>query len=180
MASPSLCRFPSVYKLDLIGDCFMAASGLNLSNNRQEPPARPAESAAASSSRPGGTGGKTPAELAKMETATENAAAMLVFAEAILEASSHCRFPHNGEPVRLRIGVHTGRVTSGVLGQVRRKFTIIGRTVRGLPSGGREGLHAADLIQDHARHVYCFTHSTHTARVNLFCLKNSMVLPVLR
>ena len=109
---PSLCRFPSVYKLDLIGDCFMAASGLNLSNNRQEPSTKPADSAAAA------------------ETATENAAAMLVFAEAILESSSHCFFPHTGEPVRLRVGVHTGRVTSGVLGQVRRKFTIIGKTVR--------------------------------------------------
>ena len=27
-----LDRFPDVYKLDLIGDCFMAASGLNLNN----------------------------------------------------------------------------------------------------------------------------------------------------
>ena len=107
----------------------MAASGLNLSNNRQEPLARVAESAAAPSSQTGGSA-KTPTEL-KMETATGNAAAMLEFAEAILEASSRVFFPHNGQPVRLRVGVHTGRVTSGLLGQVRRKFTIIGRTVRG-------------------------------------------------
>ena len=63
------------------------------------------------------------------EAATDSAAEMLEFAEAILSEAHRFTLPHTGAPVRVRVGIHTGRVTSGVIGVTRRKFTILGSTV---------------------------------------------------
>jgi class 3 adenylate cyclase len=58
-----------------------------------------------------------------------HAASMLEFAEAMLKVARGIILPHTGEAVQLRIGIHTGRVTSGLVGQTRRKYTIIGSAV---------------------------------------------------
>ena len=68
--------------------------------------------------------------MSQAEAAADSAAEMLEFAEAILSEAHRFTLPHTGAPVRVRVGVHTGRVTSGVVGQTRRKFTILGSTVR--------------------------------------------------
>ena len=38
------------------------------------------------------------------------------FAKAMLAEARHVRLPHTGEPVRMRVGIHSGPATSGVVG----------------------------------------------------------------
>ncbi|GAX79595.1 hypothetical protein CEUSTIGMA_g7036.t1 [Chlamydomonas eustigma] len=146
-----LKNFPEVYKLDLIGDCFVAASGLSHTSNGtvSNLDGRPARQSArgvsfkrgtASSFSMGGLRGLSkescpisvedsegcPPPLTQAEI---HAASMLEFAEAMLHVAKGIVLPHTGEAVQLRIGVHTGRVTSGLVGQTRRKYTIIGSAV---------------------------------------------------
>ena len=37
--------------------------------------------------------------------------------------------PHNGEPVLVRVGLHSGSCTSGLLGSKPPKFTVFGDTM---------------------------------------------------
>jgi ubiquitin carboxyl-terminal hydrolase 48 len=51
------------------------------------------------------------------------------FAKDILRCSGEVRMPHNGEPVSIRIGLHTGACVSGLIGTKLPKFSIFGDTM---------------------------------------------------
>ena len=82
-------RFPAVYKVETIGDCYMTAAGLFTTDAN------------------GGRrlGGVVP----------DHAQAALEFARAALEALRDVRTPL-GHPVRVRLGLHSGPCMSGVVG----------------------------------------------------------------
>lgn len=40
----------------------------------------------------------------------------------MLRASREVRMPHTGQPVRLRVGLHSGPATSGVVGERMPRF----------------------------------------------------------
>ncbi len=42
--------------------------------------------------------------------------------QAMLRASREVRMPHTGQPVRLRVGLHSGPATSGVVGERMPRF----------------------------------------------------------
>ncbi|GLC39261.1 hypothetical protein PLESTM_000871000 [Pleodorina starrii] len=83
---------PPVYKVQIIGDAYMVATGL----------------------------------LADDPT---HAATACLFALACLREAAQILDPCDGRPLRLRIGVHSGPVVSGVVGRMRRQYSVFGDTV---------------------------------------------------
>ncbi|KAL6750759.1 nucleotide cyclase, partial [Haematococcus lacustris] len=74
-----------------------------------------------------------------LEEAAQDAAAVVGFAkEMLMRARNPCcpwspfvqvHMPHNGQQVTLRIGIHSGKLVSGMLGTRLPKFTLFGDTM---------------------------------------------------
>ena len=66
-------EMPGLYKVETIGDCYMASSGLLVENE-------------------------------------DHARQLVQFAQCMLESAQAVRNPATGEPVQIRVGIHSGRV----------------------------------------------------------------------
>ncbi|GIL81263.1 hypothetical protein Vretimale_1176 [Volvox reticuliferus] len=124
----SLTDVYGVYKVETIGDCYMVAGGLV---------ARDGD-------------GYGPAVRGQGDTDPLHAMRVLAFARAMLEEAAKVALPSTGEPVQLRIGIHSGPATSGVVGQKMPRFCLFGDTINTasrMESTGRPG----------AIHVSCAT-----------------------
>ncbi|KXZ44772.1 hypothetical protein GPECTOR_62g887 [Gonium pectorale] len=102
----SLCDIYGVYKVETIGDCFMVVGGLITVDE---------------------DGFK-----AVRQDGSEDelhAVKVMSFAKAMQREVHGITMPHNGEPLRLRVGLHSGPVTSGIVGSKMPRFCLFGDTV---------------------------------------------------
>jgi len=115
-AFDDLCYTHGIYKVETIGDCFMACAGMN--------PRR-----------------------------ADHAPAALRFAIEMHKAAAAVQLEGRAEATQIRIGIHTGPVTAGLIGSLRARYCLFGDTVNTssrMESNGRPGstqLSAATMAQ---------------------------------
>ncbi|KAG2499423.1 hypothetical protein HYH03_002370 [Edaphochlamys debaryana] len=108
-----------VYKVETIGDCYVVAGGL----------VRYDEDGFCS-------------VLPEGETDSLHAVRCMEFAKAMLRASRSVVLPTTGQPVQVRLGLHSGPAMSGVVGSKMPRFTVFGETVElahRMEASGRPG-----------------------------------------
>ncbi|GLI68295.1 hypothetical protein VaNZ11_012656 [Volvox africanus] len=102
----SLCDIYGVYKVETIGDCFMAVGGLITVDGEGFKAVR-------------GDGSEDGLHALKV----------MSFAKAMLREVAALVMPHNGSPLRLRVGLHSGPITAGIVGSKMPRFCLFGDTV---------------------------------------------------
>jgi len=94
-----------VHKVETAGDCYIVSGGIV-------------------STSPKGFG-----LVVEERDPTESAVRVMEFAKALLDTAKQVKMPDTKEPVRVRVGMHTGNVVSGLIGSKLPKFSIFGDTM---------------------------------------------------
>jgi len=120
-----LCDDFNVYKIETVGDCYVAAVGVVTGEMVT------AEVRADAPDSPGDLAASLPAkeQASTASASASNAADLIGFAKAMLHGSREVIKPEVNTPAALRIGVHSGSCISGVIGTRNLKFSLLGDDV---------------------------------------------------
>jgi len=119
-----LCDDFNVYKIETVGDCYVAAVGvvtgeMVTAEVRADAPDSPSDLASL----------PTKEKASNASASASNAADLIGFAKAMLHGSREVMKPEVNTPATLRIGLHSGSCISGVIGTRNLKFSLLGDDV---------------------------------------------------
>ena len=95
----------NVYKVETVGDCYIVAGGMMQKDEYGYNYVR------------------------EKVNPSLNALSVLLFAKAILQKANKMNNPVTEKPIQLRIGIHTGPVVSGLIGNKMPRFCLVGHTM---------------------------------------------------
>ena len=111
-----LCDDFNVYKIETVGDCYVASVGVVTGEQES---VRSPHISASSSDMYESTG-------MLESTSALNAKDLVEFAKAMIWGSRRVMKPEVGAPATLRVGLHTGTCISGIIGTRNLKFSLLG------------------------------------------------------
>jgi ubiquitin carboxyl-terminal hydrolase 48 len=133
-----LCDQHAVYKVETVGDQYVAAVGIvtgemlteDTLSMRGAQPLLSSKSLGGTQGSKGGYSSNNFGETSIREAACSNTAHMISYAQAIIEGSRHVVVPPGivACPL-LRVGIHTGPCISGIVGTRSFKFCLFGDTM---------------------------------------------------
>ena len=143
----ALCDGYNVYKVETVGDCYVAAVGVvtgvvdALEVSEQDIEVQSVAMKRLQSYAP-----------SKRTGAARNTESMLGFAQAILRESKRMMLPGVGHPATLRIGIHTGPCMSGIVGTKNLRLCLFGDTMnvaaRMKQKGTADRIHVTEDVVD--------------------------------
>lgn len=100
----ALVEVHGVHKVETAGDCYIVSAGIMVTQQTADGFMHVADS----------------------HDPADSAARVMAFARDMMTAARCVRMPNDGQPVQVRIGIHTGPCTSGLIGSKLPKFSIFG------------------------------------------------------
>jgi class 3 adenylate cyclase len=126
-----LCEAFSVYKVETVGDCYVAAVGV-VTGVVSTHSVGEGETLSLSEEDEDDLAEKVKLKKKRREGAVQNTLCLVRFARAILEDTRHMVLPGlEDQHLELRVGIHTGECISGIVGRTSLRFSLFGEAVDG-------------------------------------------------
>jgi class 3 adenylate cyclase len=124
-----------VQKVDTAGDCYIIAAGV-LDGAPRRPATNPIRRSATfpgsketTAEYAGGVEDTTIGELSTVHDPIASAMSVLAFARDAIQHAASIKMPHDQSPTRIRVGVHTGPIVSGIISHRLPTFGLFGDTM---------------------------------------------------
>ena len=126
-----LCDDYNVHKIETVGDCYVASVGVVTGEQiaSEYPPSQDLAKGLSVTQSLSSSQGASLKGSAVGRTSSKNAQDLVGFAKAMVGGSRRVMKPVLGDPATLRIGLHTGRCISGIIGRRNLKFSLLGDDV---------------------------------------------------
>merc|ERR1739848_257556 len=154
-----MCDEYNVYKIETIGDCYVAAVGV-VTGELVSPSPRDLESSELSQdlTQPRNISSRLVLERYRhhnsktRNASTLNARDLVAFAKAMTQGSRDVMKPIVNTPAIMRVGIHTGSCMSGIIGTKNLKFCLLGDAVATAAemesTGTPDCIHASEALAD--------------------------------
>jgi len=152
-----MCDEYNVYKIETIGDCYVAAVGV-VTGELVAPSPRDLESSELSKdlTQPRNNSSRLVLERYRhhnsktRNASTLNARDLVAFAKAMIQGSRDVMKPIVNTPAIMRVGIHTGSCVSGIIGTKNLRFCLLGDAVETAAemesTGTPDCIHASEAL----------------------------------
>jgi len=148
-----MCDSLNVYKVETIGDCYVAAVGI-VTGKVLTQPVHALEGKREVKRSPSylfnGRLGNFSEDTEMLDASQQNTEDMVNFAKVMVREARKILKPDLEIPTLLRIGIHTGPCMSGVVGTKKMRFSLFGETVNIASwleqNGSCNAIHASDVV----------------------------------